>query len=57
MARLSNTDVLTWVSLTEVAESWWKHKVSCFKNTFGRAQTPVGAVPLLLAGQPFGSGN
>ena len=47
MARLSNTDVLTWVSLTEVAESWWKPKVSCFKNTFGSAQTPVGAALII----------
>lgn len=40
IARLSIADVLTWVSVTEVAESW-EPKVSGFKNTFGSAQTLV----------------
>ena len=44
IARLSIADVLTWVSVTEVAESW-EPKVSGFKNTFGNAQTPVGHCP------------
>ena len=44
MARLSNADVLTWVSVTEVTESW-EPRVSGFKNTFGSAQTLVSHCP------------